>query len=117
MKTLPRYAPLITILALLVLVAIGGSALANNRSTPNVESEPATITHTPISTTSVEEQPNTAPAETPPTTQEVHETPVQTPVSPPVQVPQPPQVPLNYQYYDDDDYDGWDDDLDDFDDD
>ena len=43
MKSLPRFAPLIAILALLVLVAIGGSALANNTSTPEVDAETATV--------------------------------------------------------------------------
>lgn len=111
MKSLPRFAPLITILALLVLVAIGGSALANNRATPNVESEPATVSQRSTPTTSAYEPPATeAPEE--PTTQ-IQESPVQPPVPAPAQIPQAPQVPLNYQYYDDD----WDDDDDDFDDD
>ena len=107
MKSLPRFAPLITILALLVLVAIGGSALANNRATPNVESEPATVRQRSTPTTSAYEPPATeAPEE--PTTQ-IQESPVQPPVPAPAQITQAPQVPLNYQYYDDD----WDDDDDD----
>lgn len=118
MKTLPRFAPLIAIVALFILVIIGGSALAHNNSTPQVESDPATMSQQPTSiiadpaddqetvssSTSASETSTTSPA-----SQES-----QPPQAP--QVSQAPQVPLNYQYYDDaPNYsdDDWDDDLDD----
>ncbi|ANE03005.1 hypothetical protein [Corynebacterium crudilactis] len=136
MKTLPRFAPLITILALLVLVAIGGSALANNRSTPQVESEPATISQHPATSTARSETQTTEPnADSQPGQDSArddghapHPAPAPVQASVPAQAPAPapaptpayvppapaPQVPLNYQYYDDDwdddDYDDWDDD-------
>ncbi|MDO5671111.1 MAG: hypothetical protein Q4G50_14065, partial [Corynebacterium sp.] len=55
MSTLQRFAPLLAILGLLVLVAAAGSVLANNSSAPNIDPAGATITRessTPVTVTS-----------------------------------------------------------------
>lgn len=134
MKSLPRFAPLIAILALLVLVAIGGSALANNTSAPEVDAEIATVR---LNTSSDQSTPPDQPSSQPmistaapePDTQRPAQVPAPSPDTAPIpaQVPPPasnpvpapvPQVPLNYQYWDDGDDDDWDDyDDDDWDDD
>lgn len=129
MKSLPRFAPLIAILALLVLVAIGGSALANNTSAPEVDAETATVRlNTGIDPGTPPDQPSsssmTSPAAPEPAAEGQDPFPAQSPNTAPIpaKVPAPaynpvpapaPQVPLNYQYWDDgdddDDWDGWDD--------
>ena len=124
MKSLPRFAPLIAILALLVLVAIGGSALANNTSTPEVDAETATVRlNTGVDPSTPADQPSsrsmTSNAASEPDTEDQAPAPAHSPDTAPIpaQVPAPaynpspapaPQVPLNYQYWDDD----WDDDYD-----
>lgn len=131
MKSLPRFAPLIAILALLVLVAIGGSALANNTSAPEVDAETATVRlNTGIGPGTPSDQLSsrsmTSPAVPEPDAESQAPLPAESPDTAPIpaQVPAPaynpapapaPQVPLNYQYWDDDGDD--DDDWDDYDDD
>lgn len=138
MNALPRFAPVIAILALLVLVAIGGSALANNTSTPQVDAETATVQmyqdDSPAagaeSSTEKSTSSSTSGESESPAAQQLNEQPVPEPAPVPAQAPAPapvpapvpaynpaPQVPLNYQYWgddddwDDDDYDDdWDDD-------
>lgn len=125
MKSLPRFAPLLTILVLLALVAIGGTALANNSSIPKVDAEPATIKLNPTTLSSAAPISSSAPALAAPSsaTTPVDPAPAPPPAPqqaavPPTSAPQPaptPQVPLNYQYYEDD-WDDSGDDLDDWDD-
>ncbi|WP_257162269.1 hypothetical protein [Corynebacterium cystitidis] len=55
MASLRKFAPIIAIIALLVLVAIGGAALANNNQAPNVPEEAAHITLNPGASTDGEE--------------------------------------------------------------
>lgn len=135
MKSLPRFAPLIAILALLVLVAIGGSALANNTSAPEVDAETATVRlNTGIDPSTPRDQPSSRSMTSPEAPEPGTEGQASAPAQPadtapiPTQMPAPaynpapapvPQVPLNYQYWDDDgDDDGDDnDDWDDYDDD
>ncbi|ALC04768.1 putative secreted protein [Corynebacterium deserti GIMN1.010] len=110
MNSLPRYAPLISILALLVLVTIGGSALANNNSAPQVENQPATMSLDPTTPPASDQSasPTTATQESALPAPEPAPTQVPARQAPQPQ-PQAPPVPLNYQYYDDD----WDDDSED----
>ncbi|BAC17045.1 hypothetical protein HMPREF0290_2491 [Corynebacterium efficiens YS-314] len=131
MKSLPRFAPLIAILVLLVLVAIGGSALANNTSAPEVDAETATVRlNTGSDPDLPRDQPSsrstTSPEAPEPDTERQASFPAQSADTAPIpdQVPAPaynpapapaPRVPLNYQYWEDDD-DDWDDDWDDHDD-
>lgn len=118
MKSLPRFAPLLTILVLLALVAIGGTALANNSSIPKVDAEPATIKLNPTTPSSAAPISSSAPALAAPSSATPPAPTPQQAAVPPASVPQPapmPQVPLNYQYYEDD-WDDSGDDLDDWDD-
>lgn len=135
MPALRRFAPLIAIVALLFLVAVGGAALANNNQTPDIDPRTATVNvgddtrapettagDDPASSDSRPPEENTgddaaddAPPQDPVPAQEPGPAPAPAPAPQPQpqhQAPAPaPQPPLNYQYYDDDwDDDDWDDD-------
>lgn len=106
MKVTQKFAPIFAIVGLLVIVAFGGVAVANNNSVPDVSSRQATVSITPETTTrddapsspSPEPAPSTPPAEPAPPAQPVQ--PAQPAIAPP--------APLNYQPYYDGDDDDWD---------
>lgn len=115
MDTIRRFAPLLAILTLFVLIALGGAALANNNATPDIDPATATL--------NVEEPSPTVPV--PGTSRPTGEEPgtvdsagglgeqpaVPTPVPAPLPAPAPaPQPPLYYQDLDDGRDDDWDDD-------
>ncbi|AGF73249.1 hypothetical protein [Corynebacterium halotolerans] len=143
MPTLRRFAPLIAIVALLFIVAVGGAALANNNQTPDIDPRTATVSvgdDTGAPETAVGDGPATSedrPSEQGTGNEGVDDAPAREPAPAPAPQPAPdpapapapqpqyrapapaPQPPLNYQYYDDDwddddgDDDDWDDDWDD----
>jgi hypothetical protein len=129
MSAVKRYAPVLAIVGLLLLVAFGGGALANNQQAPQVAPADATIELSPTQGTATSqagrptEPGSVAPDEAAEETAVADPAP-RAPAAPaqpaaPVQ-PAPPQPPVAVHTYpdwdddwDDDDDDEWDDDWDD----
>ncbi len=127
MSAVKRYAPVLSIVGLLLLVAFGGGALANNQQSPQVAPADATIELSPAQGTATSqmerstEPGSAAPDEPAEETGGADPAPLvpAAPVQPaqPAQ-PAPPQPPVAVHTYPDwdddwDDDDEWDDDWDD----
>lgn len=117
MSAVKRYAPVLSIVGLLLLVAFGGGALANNQQAPQVAPADATIELSPAqgAATSQEgrstEPSSAAPEEPAQETGAADPAPQSAAPAQPAP-PQPPVAAHTYPDWDDDD-DEWDDEWDD----